>query len=280
MFFANRSRRILAIWLALLGLIVLALLSANVFADTGAVSLPDTPNALKFGNVVVGSSKIKTLKLTTYGGDLYVDQIWIEGLNASDFQIVKDNMTGGPYPPGTEITARIRFAPLAPGKRIATFRGQCHAVGGGACEGAVVDLTGNGIAPSPTPTPTNTRTPTPTPTNTLTPTPTLTPTATPTLIAGCTSKPAVAKKLKPADGTVVSTRRVKLDWNDVGCLGWYEIQVRKGSPTGKIVDERLDLVVSEYTTKRLATGNTYYWRVWTCNALGCQNTKWLKFVIP
>ncbi len=262
-------------------LIALILFVTQASADNGTTLAPDVPTTLKFGDVAVGASKTKVLTFTTYGGTLYVDEIWIEGLNASDFKIVKDNMTGGPYAPGTKITAKIRFSPSAVGKRQATFRGRCHAVDGGACTGGSENLVGNGISTTPTATPTVTATPTRTmtPTQTLTPTVTPTPTASPTLRAGCTAKPRRIILEKPQDGETVTVRKVKLDWKNVNCVSWYEVQVRDGSKHGKVVSEKYDLVVSEFKTKRLNTNHTYYWQVSACNALGCRKSDWRTFIV-
>ena len=274
-----RPLQLLGVGVVLVLLFGTLLLGTHVSAENGPNLLPDAPTTLKFGDVAIGASKTKTLTFTTYGGTIYVEEIWIEGLNDSDFKIIKDNMTGGPYPPGTKITAKIRFSPSAIGQRKATFRGRCRSADGSPCTGGSENLTGNGILTTPTSTPTATNTPTrtPTPTITFTPTVTNTPTATPTLRSGCTSQPRRTILEKPDDGTTVATQRVELDWKNVRCLGWYEVEIRDGSKTGKIVDEKRDLFESKYKTKRLKRNHTYYWHVLTCNALGCRQSEWAKF---
>ncbi len=279
----GRSWRVFPVILVPALLLGLLLLATQVSAETGTAASTAASDTLDFGDVPVGASKDKVLTLKTYGGDIYVDSIWIEGLNAADFKIIKDNMTGGPYPPGTKIRATIRFSPSAPGQRKARFRGKCHAVNGSSCTGASVDLVGNGLAGTLTPTVTHTPTLTRTPTRTRTPTPTVTPTrtrtATPTLLAGCSNKPRRITIVKPLNGAILTQRRVLLDWKNVPCTGWYEVVVRDGSPSGKLMDAKRDLVVSEYKTKSLKPGHTFAWQVQACNALGCRKSDWFYFKI-
>jgi len=91
------------------------------------------------------------------------------------------------------------------------------------------------------------------------------------------SKPAL---LSPSNGTIGTVRQVPFDWTDVACATRYGIQVRQDSTKGKIADQNQNLLTSQYTTKSLIPGKTYYWRVQACNAAGCSGwTTWWKFEV-
>jgi murein DD-endopeptidase MepM/ murein hydrolase activator NlpD len=118
--------------------------------------------------------------------------------------------------------------------------------------------------PTQTPTRTNTPTKTFTPvTATVTPTWTNTPkapTATPTVPVIVLKKP----KLKvPANGARITTKKVKMDWEDVHNATSYQIQVRDGGKAGaKVVDATMPK--SKRVFKKIVKGHTYVWRVRAC----------------
>ncbi len=128
-----------------------------------------------------------------------------------------------------------------------------------------------------TPTPTITPTFGPSPTATLTSTPTLTPRATAT---PCSVRPNVPVLLSPAAGATVNVRNVPLDWNDAACARRYQVVVHVGSTSGAIVEINSSLTTSNYTTKSLTPGKTYFWHVHACNPVGCSNySAWRKFIV-
>jgi hypothetical protein len=102
--------------------------------------------------------------------------------------------------------------------------------------------------------------------NTGTATPTPTPTVTPTATLVKPSKPAL---LSPTNGMTVNTRQVALDWSDANPATRYEVQVRRGSTIGIVVNRQNNLTTSQYTTPALKPGKNYYWRVRACNAQLC-----------
>lgn len=96
----------------------------------------------------------------------------------------------------------------------------------------------------------------------------------------CLFKPGKPELLKPAKGAHVAKERVALDWNDPLCGPFFLVQVYQDSKDGKKVDEAVPLFVSQYTTKTLAKGHKYFWRVETCSESGCARSKWFNFTIP
>lgn len=74
----------------------------------------------------------------------------------------------------------------------------------------------------------------------------------------CAVKPGKVKLLSPAQNATI-TGRVTLDWSDVVCAQAYRLQLRRGSPSGVRLQNRL-LDASEWT-RALAAGETYSWRV-------------------
>lgn len=74
----------------------------------------------------------------------------------------------------------------------------------------------------------------------------------------CAIKPGKVKLLSPAKNASI-TGSVTLDWSDVVCAQAYRLQLRRGSPAGVRLQNRL-LDASEWT-RALAPGETYSWRV-------------------
>lgn len=130
-------------------------------------------------------------------------------------------------------------------------------------------------------TPTATRTPTktltPTPTTTQTPTKTLTRTATSTLT--CTTKPDSPVLTKPKNNGVVKKLKAKLDWNDASCANTYTVIVREGSKKGPKVQTAKNLTISQFKTKTLTPGKTYFWRVTASNDKGNMKSVWRSFTV-
>jgi hypothetical protein len=126
------------------------------------------------------------------------------------------------------------------------------------------------IADTDTPTPTETETPTPT--ETLTPTATFTPDP-------CAVAPGRPKLIAPARGAQLQEQQVLLDWKNMPCQPTYAVEVRQGSPSGKVVDSASNLSTSKHKTTSLARGHTYYWHVTACIVGGCNQSKVRHFTI-
>lgn len=123
----------------------------------------------------------------------------------------------------------------------------------------------NGRAPvddAPAPTATHT----PTPTRTGAPPPTMTATSTP---AACAGAPAAPQLKRPKDARVLTTQQVKLRWRAETCATRYQVQVRRGSAGGVIVDSQTALQTPAYTTKTLKRNRNYFWNVRACNGDMC-----------
>lgn len=129
------------------------------------------------------------------------------------------------------------------------------------------------------PTKTPTATPTVTGTSpglTITPSVTETPSGTPD---ACSQKPTAPSLASPPNDERVATLRVKLEWGAVDCVDTYKVKIRQDSATGQLAMSKNKLETPTWTTRKLEAGNTYYWRVFACNAAGCEKSKWSEFVI-
>jgi uncharacterized protein YkwD len=122
--------------------------------------------------------------------------------------------------------------------------------------------------------------PTPTATRTATATrtiPTVLPSATPTaaqmptspIASDCTGVPAPPGLFEPRDGTRLTLQSVWLDWSDVPCATYYLITLERNAPNTTRIDHLSQVNESEYMTRPLEVGVTYYWRVRSCNQWGC-----------
>ena len=109
-----------------------------------------------------------------------------------------------------------------------------------------------------------------------TPTPTPTPTSTPD--PNCTTKPAKPTLLKPKNNGSIKKLAVPLDWNDETCTTNFVVVVKQDSKKGTKVDGKT-IAVSQYTTKQLAKGKTYFWQVKACNGIGCTKSDWWSFKV-
>lgn len=94
----------------------------------------------------------------------------------------------------------------------------------------------------------------------------------------CTEKPIKPTLLNPQNASGGKKLRVALDWTDEICAPKYSVVVRQDSKKGPKVDGKT-LGVSQYTTKQLVKGKTYYWQVKACNPIGCAKSTWWSFKI-
>jgi hypothetical protein len=95
----------------------------------------------------------------------------------------------------------------------------------------------------------------------------------------CATKLKRVKLLSPQNGETVNARRVTLDWNDVKCAAAYSLVIRKNDAQGKIVAQSDNVTPSEYVTKQLKRGETYFWSVRACSAVGCGKARGGMFMI-
>ena len=95
----------------------------------------------------------------------------------------------------------------------------------------------------------------------------------------CNAKPATPKLTKPKNGGTSTKPKVKLDWNDSNCATRYQVIVRQSSTTGPKMAENKNLTASQFATKSLPKGKTYYWQVKACNAKGCKSSAWWSFKV-
>ena len=84
--------------------------------------------------------------------------------------------------------------------------------------------------------------------------------------------------LKPSTGKKVKTSGVKLDWADSACALKYKVVIKNGAPPTTRFQQKGGLLVSEFKTKPLVTGQTYSWRVVAINGKGKAKSAWRTFV--
>ncbi len=94
----------------------------------------------------------------------------------------------------------------------------------------------------------------------------------------CNTKPAAPALTSPANNTNTNSKKVNLNWNDVSCVTKYKVLVKQDSKNGLTADKK-KVVPSEYQTKALTKGHTYFWRVKACNTYGCEKSAWLSLTI-
>lgn len=89
----------------------------------------------------------------------------------------------------------------------------------------------------------------------------------------CTTKPGKPQLLTPRSTKTVSNP-VTLDWNDVACASYYQVEVRQNSKTGTRVANKKPTVSELELT--LTSGVRYYWKLRACNRMGCSpwTTSW------
>lgn len=87
---------------------------------TGA-GLTVSPDAVDFGPVAVGTNSPATTITVTSTGDvsLLTDPAFVDGPDASQFQITEDGCTGVPVEPGQSCTLKVRFNPTGAGNAVA-----------------------------------------------------------------------------------------------------------------------------------------------------------------
>ncbi len=98
--------------------------------------------------------------------------------------------------------------------------------------------------------------------------------------AACNTKPSAPELKKPKNGGKAKANPVNLDWNDSQCGANFSVVVRVNSSSGKTVSKMNAAAVTQFTTKTLAHGKTYYWQVQVCNNKGCTVGSWWSFKIP
>ncbi|MBI4674429.1 MAG: hypothetical protein HY741_22525 [Chloroflexi bacterium] len=93
-----------------------------------------------------------------------------------------------------------------------------------------------------------------------------------------TTKPAAPTLVLPAANGKVNTRAVSLDWEDASCATRYNVVVRLDSKKGDaVVKDKAN--ASQFLTKALEAGKTYYWQIKACNAVGCTASPWWNFQV-
>jgi predicted RNA-binding protein with TRAM domain len=98
-------------------------------------------------------------------------------------------------------------------------------------------------------------------------------------LQGCSDKPDKPMLTKPNKGAVVATSKVPLDWQITNCTATYTVILREGSKTGPKIQTQKNLTVSQFKTKKLTSGKTYFWSVTATNNIGSSKSKWRSFTV-
>lgn len=98
-------------------------------------------------------------------------------------------------------------------------------------------------------------------------------------VNGCATKPAQPVPTKPKNGGTVKKQRVLLNWNDVSCANIYTVIIREDSKKGPKIQAGKNLTLSQFKTKALTSGKTYFWRVVAINNQGNAKSAWRSFTV-
>jgi len=94
-----------------------------------------------------------------------------------------------------------------------------------------------------------------------------------------TTIPEIPTLVSPKLGAIVGTPTVNLNWTDVPARTYYNLELRQGKNTGKLI-LLTGTTDSNLTTPTLVNKKAYYWRAQTCNELGCSEwSVWRNFTI-
>lgn len=95
----------------------------------------------------------------------------------------------------------------------------------------------------------------------------------------CTTKPIKPALTKPKNGASVKKKRVLLNWDDAICADTYSIIIREGSKKGPKVETQNEITISQFKTRALMSGKTYFWRVTASNGIGSTKSAWRSFTV-
>jgi hypothetical protein len=95
---------------------------------------------------------------------------------------------------------------------------------------------------------------------------------------GCSGLSA-PQLVSPWPRAEVPTRKVTLVWSATSCANRYFVIVRQGGPKGRVVERGKRLTTTSYTTRALARGQAYVWRVKACGDNGCKKSPRQQFTI-
>lgn len=95
----------------------------------------------------------------------------------------------------------------------------------------------------------------------------------------CAGLPPGPQLRSPGDRTKSKPKRVRLDWDSATCATTYTVKVKQDSKKGPLIQEKTDLPLTKFKTKKLTSGSTYFWRVRACNVLGCTGSNWRRLTV-
>lgn len=98
-------------------------------------------------------------------------------------------------------------------------------------------------------------------------------------VNGCATKPAQPAPTKPKNGRTVKKQRVLLNWDDANCADIYSVVIRQSSKKGPKVQTQNNLTISQFKSKILTSGKTYFWRVTASNDNGSAKSVWRSFTV-
>jgi len=96
----------------------------------------------------------------------------------------------------------------------------------------------------------------------------------------CAGAPPAPTLLTPLDKEVRTLSDVVFDWSGPDCASGFDIVIRRGSKTGRIVHSFGGIWPNtQFSISDLPRGRKYFWQVTACNAAGCTAGAWRSFKI-
>jgi subtilisin-like proprotein convertase family protein len=93
------------------------------------------------------------------------------------------------------------------------------------------------------------------------------------------NKPGKPALQSPEDGSSQDKEKVKFNWEDAQATDTYRLLVRQDAKNGATVLDKSGLQESKFAGN-LDGGHTYFWRVFSYNSHGKNQSAWNDFVIP
>jgi predicted outer membrane repeat protein len=93
----------------------------------------------------------------------------------------------------------------------------------------------------------------------------------------CTTKPDKPVLKKPAHNKPISKPTAKLKWQNANCAEKYKVIIRLGAPGGATFQQKGKLASTQFVTKTLVKGKTYFWRAVAMNEHGKSKSDWRTF---
>lgn len=94
-----------------------------------------------------------------------------------------------------------------------------------------------------------------------------------TVCVGVPQKPSLRS---PGKGAQVK-KKASLDWDAATCGVTYSVVIKQDSKKGSTFQTTSGLTSTQFKSKPLTSGKTYYWRISACDPVGCSASAWRNF---